>query len=388
DRCAPRDRRRRDRRPARGRRPRTRGRCAAPAAAAGHGPAADPRGRAAGAPRLPAGRLRRGAARLLPRHGPRPPLGRRGDGAAAAGRARHLGVAARPGGRPDRCGPRAAGGRHRLPDLPRARRRVGPRGGPAARHGPVPRRRQRRLGPGRARLQPVHDRHRRPVPARHRVRHGRPARRRGERRPGLPRRRRDEPGRGQRGDGLRRQLRRARGLLLPEQPVRDQRAAGAPVQGAAVPPCGRVRLPRHPGRRQRRPGRARGDPRRPAGRPRGSGTDVHRGLHLPDGRAHHVRRPDPLPAGRRGRGVEAARPDRPPQGLPLPQRAGRRRLLRGRRRRGRPAGGAHPQRHGRHARAPAHQHVRRRLRRADPTPGRAARGLRGLPRELRGRRAL
>ena len=39
--------------------------------------------------------------------------------------------------------------RHGLPDLPRARRRLDPRGRPAAGHGPVPRRRQRRLGPGR-----------------------------------------------------------------------------------------------------------------------------------------------------------------------------------------------------------------------------------------------
>ena len=33
------------------------------------------------------------------------------------------------------------------------------------------------------------------------------------------------------------------------------------------------------------------------------GPDARRGVHLPDGRAHHVRRPDPLPARRRGRGA-------------------------------------------------------------------------------------
>ena len=93
---------------------------------------------------------RRGAARPLPRPRAGPPVGRRGHRAAAPGRAGHLGLAARPGGRPGRRRPRAAGRRHGLPDLPRARRRLDPRGRPAARDEPVPRRRQRRLGPGRA----------------------------------------------------------------------------------------------------------------------------------------------------------------------------------------------------------------------------------------------
>ena len=35
-----------------------------------------------------------------------------------------------------------------------------------------------------------------------------------------------------------------------------------------------------------------------AGGPRGPGPDADRGLHLPHGRAHHHRRPDPVPAGR------------------------------------------------------------------------------------------
>ena len=117
-------------------------------------------------------------------------------------------------------------------------------------------------------------------------------------------------------------------LLLPEQPVRDQRAAGAPDPDPAVPARRRLRLPRRPGRRQRRPRRPRRHPGRARRRPRGPGADVHRGVHLPDGRAHHLRRPHPLPAGQRAGGVEAARPDRPAQGLPVAQRHRRPRLLR------------------------------------------------------------
>ena len=90
-----------------------------------------------------------------------------------------------------------------------------------------------------------------------------------------------------------------------------QRAAGFGFPGRA-------------GRRQRRPRRARRHPGRARRRPRGPGADVHRGVHLPDGRPHHLRRPHPLPAGQRAGGVEAARPDRPAQGLPVAQRHRRR----------------------------------------------------------------
>ena len=43
----------------------------------------------------------------------------------------------------------------------------------------------------------------------------------------------------------------------------------------------------------------------------GQGPTLRGGLHLPDGRAHHDRRPDPLPALRRRRALEAQGPDRP-----------------------------------------------------------------------------
>ena len=59
----------------------------------------------------------------------------------------------------------------------------------------------------------------------------------------------------------------------------------------------RLRLPRRPGGRQRRVRLPGGDQEGHAGRPRGPGPDADRGVHLPDGRAHHHRRPDPLPAG-------------------------------------------------------------------------------------------
>ncbi len=48
----------------------------------------------------------------------------------------------------------------------------------------------------------------------------------------------------------------------------------------------------------------------------GTGPVVRRGLHVPDGRAHHVRRPDPLPDRQRGRGVEAQGPDRSTEVVP------------------------------------------------------------------------
>ncbi len=99
----------------------------------------------------------------------------------------------------------------------------------------------------------------------------------------------------------------------------------------------RLRLPRRPRRRQRRPRRARGDEGRARAGPRGRGADVHRGVHVPDGCAHDVRRPDAVPDRRRGRGVEAQGPDRPAQGAPRPDRAGRRRVPLRRRRRVRPA---------------------------------------------------
>ena len=131
--------------------------------------------------------------RLLPRHGAHPPHRHRGHRAPAPRRARHLGPAARPGGRADRRRPRAAPAGLRLPDLPRARRRLLPRRRPAQPARPLPRRRPGRLGPQRQQLRPLHDRDRRPDPARHRLRHGHAARRRRRHRRPRARRRGDRP---------------------------------------------------------------------------------------------------------------------------------------------------------------------------------------------------
>jgi hypothetical protein len=106
----------------------------------------------------------------------------------------------------------------------------------------------------------------------------------------------------------------------------------------ALPAGPRLRLPRRAGRRQRRAGLLRGDQEGDAGGPRRPGPDPDRGLHLPDGRAHHHRRPDQVPAGQRARGVEAEGPHRAGPGLPGPHRPGRAELLRRGRRRGQGGG--------------------------------------------------
>ena len=226
-----------------------------------------------------------------------------------------------PGGGAGRLRPGAAPAGHGLPDLPRARRPLLPRHRPDHAAGPVPRRRPGRLGPERVQVQHVHDRDRRPDAARHRLRHGhrhgrqdRQRRRRGGHR--LLRRRRHQPGRRERGVRLGQRLQRADRVLLPEQPVRDLRAAGAADPRPALPAGRRLRLPRRPGRRQRRARLLRGDPRGARRRPARPGPDADRGVHLPDGRAHHLRRPDPLPHRQRGRGLAGQGPDRPAAGVP------------------------------------------------------------------------
>ncbi len=147
--------------------------------------AADARGQAGRRRRVRPVRRRhhaRGAARPLPRHGPHPALRRGGHLAPAPGRAGPVGLAARPGGGADRLGPGDPRGRLGLPDLPGARCGLVPgrRPGQPARH--VPRRQPRRLGPEQQPLPALHDRHRLPDAARHRVRHGHHQGRRGLRR--------------------------------------------------------------------------------------------------------------------------------------------------------------------------------------------------------------
>ena len=87
-------------------------------------------------------------------------------------------------------------------------------------------------------------------------------------------------------------------------------------------------IPGRAGRRQRRAGHPRGHPRRHRARPLRRRAHLRRGVHVPDGRPHHLRRPQPLPHRRGARGVEAQGPDRPGQGLPGPLRRGRRGVVR------------------------------------------------------------
>ena len=185
------------------------------------------------------------------------------------------------------------------------------------------------------------------------------ARRRGGDR--VLRRRRHQPGRGQRGVRLGRRLQRPDRLLLPEQPVRDLRAAGTPDPHPALPPGRRLRLPRRADRRQRRAGQLRGDPRGARPRAQRPGPDADRGVHLSDGRAHQLGRPDPLPDRQRGRVVEGEGPDHPAPGVPRQAAARRRHVLRRGRRGGQDAR-PRPARAGAgHARPAAGHHVRPRL---------------------------
>ena len=248
---------------------------------------------------------------------------------------------------------------------------------------------------GRARLPPLLDHHRLPDPARHRLRHGGRARRSGRhRRPRaghrgdrLLRRRRDQPGRRERVVHLRQLLQRAGRLLLPEQPVGDLRADRAAVADPALPAGARLRLPRRTGRRQRRARRARGHRGRPGAGPLRQRADADRGLHLPDGRAHHLRRPDQVPVGRRARALAAEGPDRAGTRLSDPPRRRRRRLLRRGRRRGRRAGDRPARRLPGSARAEHDRGLRLGLRRADALSGRAAGRVRRVRRLLRRGRA-
>ena len=180
----------------------------------------------------------------------------------------------------------------------------------------VPRPRPRRLGPDGAQPPPVDAGHRLAHAARHRLRDGHPARRRGRHR---------RPGAGpavvayfgdgatsqgdvERGDRVRRREQRPGRLLLPEQPVGDLGADREAVARPARRPRGGLRHPVRAGRRQRRAGLLRRHGRGPRAGAQRRRPDVHRGVHLSDGRAHHLGRPDPLPLGpRRSTGASATR---------------------------------------------------------------------------------
>ena len=176
---------------------------------------------------------------------------------------------------------------------------------------------------------PVHDRHRLADAARDRVRDGRRQGRRGQRRDRLLRRRRVQPGRRRGGLHLLRRLQRPGRVLLPEQPVGDLRAHREADARAALPARAGLRLPRRAGRRQRRAGLPRRDQVRPGAGPPRRRAHPGRGVHLPDGRAHHLRRPDEVPGRRGARGVGGQGPDPAPARLPGDRGPRGRRVLRG-----------------------------------------------------------
>src|SRR5690606_13934695 len=138
------------------------------------------------------------------------------------------------------------------------------------------------------------------------------------------------------------------------------------------------------GRRQG-PGRGAG---RPFGgrraRPVGEGPVPGGGAHVPARTAHQRRRRVPLPHRRGGRGVAAARPDRPAGAVPAAARP----PLAGRRRRGGRGGGgvrrAAARPHERRPRPRPARTVRPRLQHPDPAAGRAARAAAGRTRSRGG----
>lgn len=251
-----------------------------------------------------------------------------------------MGLAARPGGRPDRLRTSHPRGRLRLPDLPRTRRRLVPRGRPDQPAGHVPRCEQRRLGPQHQQLPALHDRHRLPDAARHRLRDGHRQGRRGQRGHRLLRRRREQPGRRGRVLHLLRGLQRPGRVLLPEQPVGDLRAHREADPGAALPARPGLRLPRCARGRQRRAGLSRGHQVGPGARPQRRGPHPGRGVHLPHGRPHHLRRPDQVPGRRGARGLGGEGPDPAPSPVPGDLKPRGRGILRGTRGRERGVGQA------------------------------------------------
>src|SRR5262252_7368227 len=141
------------------------------------------------------------------------------------------------------------------------------------------------------------------------------------------------------------------------------------------PEGGRLRLPGHSGGWQRRARRLRGVPRSGGPGARGRRSHAHRVRHLSPGHAHHGGRSDQVPDGGGSEGVGAERSAHPLPRLPRGQ-AALRRVRRG-------AGGRGDRARGgtlrEHARSRSSRHVRPRLRRAAPAPGRPARRARRAP---------
>ena len=254
--------------------------------------------------------------RPVPGHGAGPPVRPGGQRAAAAGPARHLGAAARPGGRADRRRPRAAPQDMAFPSY-REHGVAWCRGiDPTELLGIFRGTDQGSWDPKATRFHSYTIVIGNQVPQRHRLRDG-PAVRGAK----VGRRTPDARGHHRASSATAPPARATCTRAWSSPPSTTRRSSStarttsgrSPSRPSGSPGCRctsgrtRLRLPRHPGRRQRRarlPGR---HPLGAGGVPHRQRPGADRGVHLPDGRAHHLRRPDPLPAGRRGGALEAAR---------------------------------------------------------------------------------
>src|SRR5690606_17633549 len=160
-------------------------------------------------------------------------------------------------------------------------------------------------------------------------------------------------------------------------------ARRAPVAHPALPAGARLRHPERADRRQRRARQLCGDAREPGCGPRRWWSALHRGAHLPHGRAHDERRPEQVPRGRGDAVLERARPDLAFRGVSARSRGRGGVLPRGGDRcRGSGGGSACPH-HG-DARPAGDEGLRARVHGAASAARRAGGVVRRLPGRLRG----
>ncbi len=111
----------------------------------------------------------------------------------------------------------------------------------------------------------------------------------------------------------------------------------------------------------------------------GEGPHPRRGVHLPHGRPHHLRRPHPLPRRRGAAGLGGEGPDPAPSPVPGGFRPRGRGILRGTRGRVRDVGQTSARSGPRHARPGPLRHLRERVRGRARARRRGARPVRRLP---------
>src|SRR5690606_12067307 len=123
-------------------------------------------------------------------------------------------------------------------------------------------------------------------------------------------------------------------------------------------------------------------------RPHRRRTDLHRGRDLPDGPAHDLRRPDPLPLGRGARRVEGEGPDLATREAPRGEGGLHRGTAGPCQGEGRQRRRGVPRRLYRHGEAVVDEPFRQCADRGESGTRASARAVRGLPRDLRGRRVM